>query len=63
MKLMIANEAHDEWTELEVIDIKKEGESLAIVTPPFTIIVGPLNEFAETVVDLVGSDGEEAKRS
>lgn len=56
MKLMIADEAHDSWEESEVIDIKKEGESLAIATPLRTIIVGPFDLFAEAVVDLVGKE-------
>lgn len=55
MKLMLADEAHDKWEELEVVDIKREGESLAIVTRPLTILVGPFNEFSEAVVDLVGA--------
>lgn len=55
MKLMVADEARDAWVEHEVIDIKKEGESLVVVTRPLTFIVGPLTEFAEAVVDLVGA--------
>ena len=52
MKLMIADEARDDfWTE-DIIDVKREGESLVIVTLPRTFIVGPFKEFAEKVVDL-----------
>ena len=53
MKIMIAEEAYDKWTEFEVIDVKVEGESLVIVTRYFTALVGPLKEFAEKVVDLI----------
>lgn len=55
MKLMIADEARDSWVEHEVIDIKREGESLVVVTRPLTFIVGPFEEFANAVVDLVGA--------
>jgi hypothetical protein len=53
MKIMIAEEQFDKWTELDVIDVKKEGQSLAIVTGPVTFIIGPLKELAERTVDLL----------
>jgi hypothetical protein len=58
---MIAEEATDKWTTLDVIEVKREGEALAIVTSPATFLIGPLNEFAEQVVDLIGDeDGRES---
>lgn len=56
IQLMIAEEATDQWTKLDVIRVKREGEALAIVTSPATFIIGPLNEFAEMVVDLLGDE-------
>lgn len=56
MQIMIANESRDEWETFDVIDVKREGESLVIVTPPLTFIIAPLNEFAEKVVDLIGPE-------
>lgn len=63
MKLMIADEAHDSWESYDIIDIKREGPTLAIVSAPLTLIISDFDKFSETVIDLVGSDDEEAKRS
>ncbi len=58
MKVMLADEAHDKWETLDVNEVKREGQSLAIVTGPLTILIEPLNEFAEKVVDLIGKDDD-----
>lgn len=61
MRLVIAEEQFDKWTELDVVDVKKEGQSLAIVTAPATFIIGPLKELAEKAVDML--DGEDTDES
>lgn len=58
MRLMVADEARDKWEEFTVTDVKREGQSLVMVTGPLTFIVGPFDEFSEKVIDLVGSDDE-----
>lgn len=61
MQLLIAEEQFDRWTKIDVVDIRREGEALAIVTSPATFIIGPLNEFAEKVVDLLGEEDAKPK--
>lgn len=54
MQVMVADEAHDKWQTFDVTDVKREGQSLVIVTGPLSFIVGPFEDFSEKVIDLVG---------
>jgi hypothetical protein len=54
MLIQVADEAHDKWQDFIVTDVKREGQSLVIVTGPLSFIVAPFEEFSEKIIDLVG---------
>lgn len=53
MKVEIINEATDMGERFEVLDIKRERESVCIVTPSLSIFIGPIDEFIEAAIDLL----------
>lgn len=53
MRIEIVDEARDEADAYPVLELKREREAIAIITPSLSIFIGPAEEFLEQAIDLL----------
>jgi hypothetical protein len=56
MRITLIDHAHDEADSYEVTSLAKEKGALRIGTPQFVFFIDSFQEFAESVVELVGRE-------